>query len=137
MSRDYDDRLCTDEKCASFLTDSADPFVCFHYDVNAEAIELWGEVVDGNRKLDDIIQPYKDYLDFEAAEESNYIDFFTDDMEWTGPTVEIEIRMNNEPIKTVVAHPKSGFNMFRFSDAQLYAHGYGEAIQDMANETIE
>jgi len=122
---------CSDEKCTMFITDSDDPFVCIHMHKNAEAIEYWGRVARGKMNSEDVIEEYRNFLDFEKAEETTqYSEHYNDDLEWTGPTVNIEIRADNETVKTITVYPEGGFYMMGYSTAKKYAYGYADALSE-------
>jgi len=122
---------CEDEKCAAFLTDSDDPFVCFHYHRHAEAIKYWGLVAKGELSIDEIIDSYREFLDFEAAAATDEtLEHFDDEMEWTGPTVPLEIRVNGEPVKEITIYPVDIYGQYGYDDAMIYAQGYAEALQE-------
>ncbi len=128
---------CEDEKCAAFLTDSDDPYVCFHHHQHAEAIRYWGLVAKGELTIDDIIDDYREFLDFEAAEATDEMtEHYNDEMEWTGPTVSMEIRVDNEPVKEILVYPVDSYGQKGYDTAMAYAQGYAEALQEADGRVI-
>lgn len=120
-----DKHPCDDENCAVFITESDDPFVCLHHENNAEAIDYWGRVARDEITLDEVIEPYREFLDFESA--TSLADHFnSEECEWTGPTVEIEVRVDNEPVRTFTAYPHDRGSFPGFETTLLYAEGYAE-----------
>jgi hypothetical protein len=113
---------CPDEDCAVFITESDDPFVCIHYEANAEAIDYWGKVARGQLDVDDVIEPYREFLDFSEA--TSLSDHY--DGDWTGPTVEVEVRVNHEPVETFTAYPHDRGFYPGFETVLCYAEGYAE-----------
>ena len=124
-----DKHPCSDEQCAEFITESDDPFVCLHWETNAEAIDKWGQVAKDELEEESVIRPYREFLDFdEATSLSDHFD--TESNEWIGPTVDIEVRVDNEPIKTFTAYPHGGGRFPGFESVKLYAEGYAEGVLD-------
>ena len=125
---------CADEPCAAFITESDDPFVCFHRHNHSEAIKYWGKVLQGELTPDDVIDSYREFLDFDEAATTEKQDHFDEDMNWTGPTVDIEVRVNNETVKTITAHPLDGFDTMGYDTALTYAYGYGDALFEQSKD---
>lgn len=114
---------CPDEDCAVFITESNDPFVCLHHEVNAEAIDYWGRVARKTLDVNDVIRPYREFLDFTEA--TSLSDHYDGD-EWAGPTVDIEVRVNHKPVETFTAYPHDSGCYPGFETVKLYAEGYAE-----------
>lgn len=124
MSAD-DEFPCEDERCAIYLHEIDAPYMCLHFDNNAEAIDYWGKVARGELEVDDVIEPYREHLDFsEATSLSDHFD--SESTEWTGPTESIEVRANHEVVKTFTAYPNDGGTFPGFETVKRYAEGYAE-----------
>lgn len=128
-----DKHPCPDERCAVFITESDDPFVCLHWEKNAEAIDYWGKVAQGEMDADEVIDQYREFLDFDEA--TSLSDHFDNEAcEWHGPTVDIEVRVDNEPVKTFTAYPHDGGMYPGFETVRRYAEGYAEGRFDAAQD---
>lgn len=128
-----DSHPCPDERCAMGLTDSDGPFVCLHYDDTAEAINDRGRVARGALTIEHVIDEYRDTLDFETA--TGFTEHFdAESCERTGPTMDIEVRVNHTPVQTVTTYPHDT-DLFPGFDAaccytQGFADGYFDALSD-------
>jgi len=131
-----EDFPCSDERCAFFIDESENPSICAHHHKYAEAIKYWGKVARDEITVDDVIDEYKDFLDFDSATSMNK--YYDQETNWQGPTVNITVRVNHEPAKIFTVYPHKNSKQFPgFKRTMIKINGYIDGWKDATQENNE